>query len=225
MSSPSIPTISLPLVTLPHIATSSLALSIMGDLMPRLSHSSPSIRKKTIVTLYRLALAYPEVLRPAWPKIKEMLMDVDEDRSVTAAVVNVVCELGWRRPRDFLPLAPRLFDLLVDGGNNWMAIKIIKLVRSLRRVVVYLTIVQFATLTPLEPRLVKKLLPPLTNLIKKTPAMSLLYECINGIIQGGILEGADGLATGDEIAALCVGKLRGMVAIEDDPNRETHPYY
>ena len=130
VSSPSIPTMSLPLVTLPHIATSSLALSIMGDLMPRLSHSSPSIRKKTIVTLYRLALAYPEVLRPAWPKIKDMLMNADEDRSVTAAVVNVVCELGWRRPRDFLPLAPRLFDLLVDGGNNWMAIKIIKLVRS-----------------------------------------------------------------------------------------------
>lgn len=55
-------------------------------------------------------------------------MDEDEDSSVTAAIINVVCELGWRRPQDFLPLAPRLFDLLVDGGNNWMAIKIIKLV-------------------------------------------------------------------------------------------------
>lgn len=55
-------------------------------------------------------------------------MNEEEDSSVTAAVVNVVCELGWRRPRDFLALAPRLFDLLVDGGNNWMAIKIIKLV-------------------------------------------------------------------------------------------------
>ena len=55
-------------------------------------------------------------------------MDDQEDPSVTAAVINVVCELGWRRPQDVLPLAPRLFDLLVDGGNNWMAIKIIKLV-------------------------------------------------------------------------------------------------
>lgn len=55
-------------------------------------------------------------------------MSEEEDSSVTAAVINVVCELGWRRPRDFLPLAPRLFELLVDGGNNWMAIKIIKLV-------------------------------------------------------------------------------------------------
>jgi AP-3 complex subunit delta-1 len=57
-------------------------------------------------------------------------MDENEDSSVTAAIVNVVCELGWRRPQDFLPLAPRLFYLLVDGGNNWMAIKIIKLVGS-----------------------------------------------------------------------------------------------
>ena len=57
-------------------------------------------------------------------------MDDDEDSSVTAAIINVICELGWRRPKDFLSLAPRLFELLVEGGNNWMAIKIIKLVRD-----------------------------------------------------------------------------------------------
>ena len=132
-----------------------------------------------------------------------MLMDEDEESSVTAAVVNVVCELGWRRPKDFLSLAPRLFDLLIEGGNNWMAIKIIKL---------------FAILTPLEPRLIKKLLPPLTDLIRTTPAMSLLYECINGIIQGGILEGGENGVDGNEIATLCVNKLRGMIVIEGDPN-------
>ena len=147
-------------------------------------------------------------------------MDPEEDPSVTAAIVNVVCELGWRRPHDFLPLAPRLFELLVDGGNNWMAIKLIKL---------------FATLTPLEPRLVRKLLPPLTTLIKTTPAMSLLYECINGIIQGGIL-GADDSGA-EEIATLCVNKLRGMMVMDGgDANLKyvallafnkivvTHPY-
>ena len=100
-----------------------------------MSHSHPNIRKKTLVTLYRLALVYPEALRAAWPKIKERLMDPDEDSSVTAAIVNVVCELGWRRPNDFLPLAPRLFELLVDSGNNWMAIKLIKLVSASFRLV------------------------------------------------------------------------------------------
>ncbi|KAF4983628.1 hypothetical protein FZEAL_980 [Fusarium zealandicum] len=195
--------ISLPIATLPHVITPSLALSTLQDLLPRLNHSHSNIRKKTLVTLYRLALVYPEALRAAWPKIKERLMDPDEDPSVTAAIVNVVCELGWRRPNDFLPLAPRLFELLVDGGNNWMAIKLIKL---------------FATLTPLEPRLVRKLLPPLTNLIRTTPAMSLLYECINGIIQGGILGSADDVSGSDEIATLCVNKLRGMIMIDGDPN-------
>lgn len=203
LTSPHQTTISLALATIPHVVNPSMANSLLADLLPRMSHSSPNIRKKTIVTLYRLALVYPETLRPAWPKIKERLLDENEDPSVTAAIVNVICELGWRRPQDFLPLAPRLFELLVNGGNNWMAIKIIKL---------------FAILTPLEPRLIRKLLPPLTSLIKTTPAMSLLYECINGIIQGGILEGSEGTIEGDEVARLCVGKLRGMLVIEGDPN-------
>ncbi|KAF8847012.1 Adaptor protein complex AP-3 delta subunit [Acephala macrosclerotiorum] len=203
LTSTSVTTMSLPIITLPHVITPSLAMSVLSDLLPRLTHSHPAIRKKTIVTLYRLALVYPETLRPAWPKIKERLMDEGEDPSVTAAIVNVVCELGWRRPQDFLPLAPRLFELLVDSGNNWMAIKLIKL---------------FATLTPLEPRLVRKLLPPLTSIIRTTPAMSLLYECINGIIQGGILDSGDESAGGEEIATLCVTKLRGMIMVEGDAN-------
>jgi AP-3 complex subunit delta len=203
LSSASIPTMSLALITLPHVITSSLALSLLTDILPRLSHSQPAVRKKTVVTLYRLALVYPETLRVAWPKIKERLMDTDEDSSVTAAVVNVVCELGWRRPQDFLPLAPRLFELLIEEGNNWMLIKIIKL---------------FATLTPLEPRLVKKLVRPLTNLIQTTEAMSLLYECINGIVQGGIFSATENAGEGDELAGLCLGKLRGMIVVENDPN-------
>lgn len=203
LTSTSIPTISLPITTLPHIITSSLALSTLQDLLPRMSHSDPVLRKKAIVTLYRLALVYPEALRPAWPKIKSRLVDEEEDASVTAAIVNVVCELGWRRPQDFLPLAPRLFELLVNGGNNWMAIKLIKL---------------FATLTPLEPRLIKKLLPPLTSIIRTTPAMSLQYECINGIIQGGILNSCEESISSEEIATLCVSKLRDMIMVDGDAN-------
>ncbi|KAF2832253.1 Adaptor protein complex AP-3 delta subunit [Ophiobolus disseminans] len=201
--SPTPPYIALPLGAIPHVVNPSMANSVLSDLIPRLTHSHAMIRKKTVVTLYRLALVYPETLRPAWPKIKERLLDESEDPSVTAAIVNVVCELGWRRPQDFLPLAPRLFDLLVSGDNNWMAIKLIKL---------------FATLTPLEPRLIKKLLPPLTKIIRETSAMSLLYECINGIIQGGILEAVEGTSEGDDVAKLCVGKLRGMMVIEGDSN-------
>ena len=48
--------------------------------------------------------------------------------------------------------------------------------------------------------------------------MSLLYECINGIIQGGIFSSGD--ADGEEIATLCVTKLRGMI-LEGDANRKS----
>ena len=48
--------------------------------------------------------------------------------------------------------------------------------------------------------------------------MSLLYECINGIIQGGILEAMEGTTDGDEVAKLCVDKLRKMMAMEGDAN-------
>lgn len=53
--------------------------------------------------------------------------------------------------------------------------------------------------------------------------MSLLYECINGIIHGGILESSEGTNEGEEIAILCVGKLRGMILTEGDRNREYRP--
>jgi AP-3 complex subunit delta-1 len=55
--------------------------------------------------------------------------------------------------------------------------------------------------------------------------MSLLYECINGIIQGGILDGAEEIQEGDEVARLCVTKLRGMIAMDADPNRKFPPIF
>ena len=50
--------------------------------------------------------------------------------------------------------------------------------------------------------------------------MSLLYECISGIIQGGILDDPESYGERDDVAELCVSKLRGMIIIDGDPNRE-----
>lgn len=72
----------------------------------------------------------------------------------------------------------------------------------------------FASLTPLEPRLIKKLLPPLTSLIQTTPAMSLLYECIYTVITGGFLEAAGD--AGHALAATCTNKLRKFL---EDPDQ------
>lgn len=53
----------------------------------------------------------------------------------------------------------------------------------------------------------RKLVPPLTELIETTPAMSLLYECIQTSIVGGMLNGREGEA----LAATCVDKLKGFL--------------
>lgn len=51
--------------------------------------------------------------------------------------------------------------------------------------------------------------------------MSLLYECINGIIQGGVFDHLEGVREGEEIATLCLSKLHGMIVGEGDPNRKS----
>ena len=48
--------------------------------------------------------------------------------------------------------------------------------------------------------------------------MSLLYECINGIIQGGVFDSVEGIEEGEQIASLCLRKLRGMIVLDGDPN-------
>jgi AP-3 complex subunit delta-1 len=68
--------------------------------------------------------------------------------------------------------------------------------------------------------LIKKLLRPLTNIIQTTTAMSLVYECGNGIVQGGLLDGPEGFEEGLDIASLCVAKLRGMILMDSDANRK-----
>ncbi|OZJ03164.1 hypothetical protein BZG36_04066 [Bifiguratus adelaidae] len=179
---------------LSHIVTPDLARDLSQDLVSMLTHSRPYIRKKVVLMLYKVFLRFPEALRLSFPRLREKLEDPDP--SVVSAAVNVICELSRKNPKNYLALAPQLFKLLTSSSNNWMLIKIVKL---------------FAALTPLEPRLAKKLLPPLTTLIQTTPAMSLLYECVYTVIAGGFLE-----MSGDQgpaLAAMCANKLR--IFLED----------
>ncbi|KAA3680084.1 AP-3 complex subunit delta [Paragonimus westermani] len=71
---------------------------------------------------------------------------------------------------------------------------------------------QFGALTPIEPRLGKKLIEPLTNLIHSTSAMSLLYECINTVI-AVLISISSGVPNHHASIQLCVQKLR--ILIED----------
>ncbi|PWZ00121.1 Adaptor protein complex AP-3 delta subunit [Testicularia cyperi] len=180
---------------LSHIVTPDLARHLGPDVVKLLTHSRPMIRKKALLVLYAMIIKCPDMLEVSWDRLREKLED--PELGVVSAAVNIICELARRDPRPFLPLSPQLFRLLTTSTNNWMLIKIIKL---------------FGALTPLEPRLVKKLVPPITTIISTTPAMSLLYECIHTIIIGGMLTQEAG---GDELAETCVEKLAHFLTDSD----------
>ncbi|XP_062616914.1 AP-3 complex subunit delta-1-like isoform X2 [Saccostrea cucullata] len=168
--------------------TPDLARDLANDIMTLMTSTRPYLRKKAVLIMYKVFLQFPEALRPAFPRLKEKLEDPDQ--GVQSAAVNVICELARKNPQNYLSLAPLFFKLMTSSTNNWVLIKIIKL---------------FSALTPLEPRLGKKLIEPLTNLIHSTSAMSLLYECINTVIAG--------IPNHTASIQLCVQKLR--ILIED----------
>ncbi|XP_054722236.1 AP-3 complex subunit delta-1-like [Uloborus diversus] len=175
--------------------TADLARDLANDVMTLLSSTKPYLRKKAVLLMYKIFLKFPEALRPAFPRLKEKLEDPDP--GVQSAAVNVICELARKNPKNYLSLAPVFFKLMTSSTNNWMLIKIIKL---------------FGALTPLEPRLGKKLIEPLTNLIHSTSAMSLLYECINTVI-AVLISISSGMPNHSASIQLCVQKLR--ILIED----------
>uniref|UniRef100_A0A3P9BPQ8 AP-3 complex subunit delta-1 n=1 Tax=Maylandia zebra TaxID=106582 RepID=A0A3P9BPQ8_9CICH len=179
--------------------TPDLARDLANDIMTLMSHTKPYIRKKAVLIMYKVFLKYPESLRPAFPRLKEKLEDPDP--GVQSAAVNVICELARRNPKNYLSLAPLFFKLMTSSTNNWVLIKIIKL---------------FGALTPLEPRLGKKLIEPLTNLIHSTSAMSLLYECVNTVIAGQY-----SCSVGSVFLRISVVKYLGLLAMSKI--LKTHP--
>ncbi|KAG9009375.1 AP-3 complex subunit delta [Tulasnella sp. 427] len=179
---------------LAHILTPELARDLALDIVPMLNHSRPLIRKRAILVLYKMMLLDPDALDRGFAKLREKLED--PDIGVISATVNALCELSRREPQRCLVLAPQLFNLLTSSSNNWMLIKIVKL---------------FGALTPHEFRLVRKLQPPLTDLISTTPAISLLYECVRTCIIGGMFQGS----SGSSLARTCVQKLAAFLENPD----------
>eukprot|EP00339_Tiarina_fusa_P029705 CAMPEP_0117045208 /NCGR_PEP_ID=MMETSP0472-20121206/31278_1 /TAXON_ID=693140 ORGANISM="Tiarina fusus, Strain LIS" /NCGR_SAMPLE_ID=MMETSP0472 /ASSEMBLY_ACC=CAM_ASM_000603 /LENGTH=965 /DNA_ID=CAMNT_0004757127 /DNA_START=206 /DNA_END=3103 /DNA_ORIENTATION=+ len=175
---------------LSNVCNTDLARDLAPDLVALLSSSRVYVRKKAVLVLYKIFLRFPQALRPAFPRLKEKLED--PDMGVVCAATNVICELARKNPKNYLSLAPILFKILTSSSNNWMLIKLVKL---------------FGSLTPLEPRLAKKLVEPLTNIMNSTSAMSLLYECI--------LTCTIGLTAHGSVIRLCISKLRLFIEDQD----------
>ena len=67
--------------------------------------------------------------------------------------MTVLSELAMHNPKTYLPLAPKFYKLLTTSSSNWMTIKLVKV---------------FGALTPLEPRLAKKLVGPISEILETT---------------------------------------------------------
>uniref|UniRef100_K3WSH4 AP-3 complex subunit delta n=1 Tax=Globisporangium ultimum (strain ATCC 200006 / CBS 805.95 / DAOM BR144) TaxID=431595 RepID=K3WSH4_GLOUD len=156
--------IGLAINVLANIVTADLARDLLGDVVAMMNSPKSYVRKKSTLVLYKMFLRYPQGLRLTFDKLKERMEEPDV--SVVSCAVNVICELANKKPKNYLGLAPQFFRLLTTSSNNWMLIKVVKLL---------------ASLVPEEPRLARKLLDPLATVIQNTPAKSLLYECISTV--------------------------------------------
>lgn len=185
--------ISVALAGVASFVTPALAHDLADDMLKMLNHSNPAIRKKAVLALYKILLQFPDALPSSFPRLRDKL--TDPDPSVVSATVNVICELAKANPKPFIVFAPQLFHLLTSSTNNWMLIKILKLL---------------ASLVPMEPRLKQKILPQIINHIHSATAQSILYECINCIVSSGMLAHND-----YDLADLCVQKLASFLESSD----------
>eukprot|EP00948_MAST-09A_sp_MAST-9A-sp1_P002384 g2384.t1 len=154
-------TLGLALNCLSNIVTEDLSRSLLNDLFRLLKSPSPVVRKKATLVIYKFVLAYPQGLRQAYPLLKAQFND--SDPSVISCAVNVLCELASKNAKNYLQLVPALYQILSQSTNNWMMIKVVKL---------------FNLMVPYEPRLAKKLIAPLKQIVETTMAKSLQYEAM-----------------------------------------------
>lgn len=184
-----------------NIVTEELAQDLLPELTNLTSHPQPYLRKKAILCLFKLFVKYPQGLRLTFAQVQQCLSDPNP--AVASCAVNVITELSDKNPKNYLHLAPAFFDLLTTSSNNWMLIKVVKLLGSL---------------VTEEPRLARKLLDPLAQIVRNTPAKSLMYEAVHAITQClPYCRKSDGSmpAIVPEIVDLCAQTLRDFVEEKD----------
>ena len=192
LASPNPAEAALAISCLANIVTPELSQTLVADVYSLLNNHKPDLRRRACLCLYKCFLRYPEALRPSFARLTECLED--DDQTVVQAAVTVLSELAMHNPKTYLPLAPKFYKLLTTSSSNWMTIKLVKV---------------FGALTPLEPRLSKKLVGPLSEILETTSAKSLLYECIRTVVQG--------MTSQEKIVRQAVDKLKDMLE-DTDPN-------
>ncbi|OIW11945.1 hypothetical protein TanjilG_02152 [Lupinus angustifolius] len=184
--------VSLALQCLANVATLDLARDLTPEVFTLLSSSKVYVRKKAIGVVLRVFEKYPDAVRVCFKRLVENLESLDPP--IVVAVVGVFCELASKDPRAYLPLAPEFYKILVDCKNNWVLIKVLKI---------------FAKLAPLEPRLAKRIVEPVCEVMRRTEAKSLMFECVRTVVTS--------LSDYESAVKLAMEKIRELL-VEQDPN-------
>ena len=114
---------------LANIVTRDLGRDLLQDCTLLMAHSKPYVRKKATSAMFKLFVRYPQGLRLTFDKLKARLDDAEP--AVASCAVNVVCELANKNPNNYLAMAPQFFRLLTTSSNNWMLIKVVKLMGAI----------------------------------------------------------------------------------------------
>ncbi|KAK1281346.1 AP-3 complex subunit delta [Acorus gramineus] len=195
LSSPNHPDASLALQFLASRASSDLARDLTPEIFTLLNSSKPILRRKATSALVGVFTACPDSVRVCFKRLVENL-DSSDDAGVLSAAVGVFCELSRTDPASYLPLAPEFYRVFVDAKrNNWVLIKILKI---------------FAWLCPIEPRLARRVVEPVCDLMRRTMAKSVLLECIRTVFSS--------LADYEHAVALAVEKNKELLGCDEDAN-------
>ena len=154
------------LTSIAAFLTPALAAAISQDVISLMTSSKPYIRQKAIMLFYHVCLQYPDALKPGFVTLRQKLDD--DDYSVMFSALSVIAELCAHNPQNFVPLIPKLHKMLEGSPTNWVALRIVAILRMLCSV---------------EPRLPKKLITPFTTLLETTSSITLLFECVRSIIE------------------------------------------
>ncbi|PWZ44400.1 AP-3 complex subunit delta [Zea mays] len=173
-------------------AAPDLPVHLAQDLVPHLARGCT----RAIAAAARVIAASPSAAVPVLFKPLAACLASPDPRASTAAVA-AFCDLS-APPADatpFLPLAPDLYNLLTTSRSNWALIKVLKL---------------FARLAPLESRLAARIVDPVCQLLTRSAAMSLTFECIRTVLTA--------LPAHDAAVRLAIGKAMEFIAAADDSN-------
>lgn len=102
--SPDASLVSLALATLPSLLNAQLAQDLTHDISSLLTHSKPTVRKRAVLSLYRVFEKYPEALIDNVERLRERLGDDDQGPFAACRAAQRACSTDEPDHLSLLPL-------------------------------------------------------------------------------------------------------------------------